>query len=129
MSYRVRLLLVLAAVVALGTLSQLVRVGRDGLFDPEGAASIFYVMGWAIGWLAVFPAARPWVVTGIVLAVTCLLEVAQLWHPPFLEALRATLPGRLLLGTTFSPRDFPAYFVGAAATLVVTRVLRDRPAR
>jgi len=45
--------------------------------------------------------------------LTCAIEFLQLWHPPFLESMRATLPGRLFLGNTFSWIDFPAYFVGA----------------
>ena len=48
-----------------------------------------------------------------VFAATCALEVLQLWQPPFLQALRATLLGRLVLGNTFSWADFPAYAVGS----------------
>jgi hypothetical protein len=44
---------------------------------------------------------------------TCAIEFLQLWHLPILESIRSTLPGRLVLGNTFSWMDFPAYFVGA----------------
>src|SRR5690242_17842921 len=47
-----------------------------------------------------------------VLLITCVLEFLQLWHPPWLEAIRRTLAGRLLLGTTFEWKDFPPYFFG-----------------
>jgi hypothetical protein len=56
-----------------------------------------------------------------VLAVTCALEFLQLWHPAPLEAARATLPGRLLLGTTFDWSDFPSYFAGALLAWPIVR--------
>lgn len=52
------------------------------------------------------------IAVGVCLA-TCGLEWLQLWHPPFLEAARATLAGRLVLGNTFSWLDFPPYVVGS----------------
>ena len=44
---------------------------------------------------------------------TCGVEFLQLWTPPFLQAMRATLPGRLILGNHFSWSDFISYFVGS----------------
>jgi hypothetical protein len=49
-----------------------------------------------------------------VFAVTCALEVLQLWHPAPLEAVRGTFLGRTLLGTTFVWWDFPHYALGCA---------------
>jgi hypothetical protein len=48
-----------------------------------------------------------------VCCATCGIEFLQLWHPPFLEALRQTLPGRLVLGNSFRWADFPPYFIGS----------------
>ncbi|MEQ8963007.1 MAG: DUF2809 domain-containing protein [Coleofasciculus sp. C2-GNP5-27] len=60
-----------------------------------------------------FPQASPlWTAIGVCI-VTCLLEVLQLWQPPFLQAIRATLLGRVILGNTFTWSDFPAYFIGS----------------
>ena len=50
-----------------------------------------------------------------------LLEVLQLWHPPFLEALRGHFLGRTVLGTTFSWSDFPHYVAGAVLGLMLAR--------
>lgn len=47
-----------------------------------------------------------------VCATTCVLEVLQLWQPPWLQAVRSTFPGGALLGTSFSWWDLPAYPVG-----------------
>lgn len=52
------------------------------------------------------------------LAWSCGVELLQLWHPAWLDALRAALPGRLVLGTTFNWLDFPPYFAGAALAAV-----------
>jgi len=61
-----------------------------------------------------------------VLAVTCCLEFLQLWHPLWLEACRRTIPGRLLLGTTFEWTDFPPYFIGAALGYALSRAFRKK---
>ena len=42
-----------------------------------------------------------------VFGVTCALEFNQLWHPPFLDAIRATFLGTALIGSTFVWMDFP----------------------
>lgn len=47
-----------------------------------------------------------------VFVITCILEFLQLWHPPFLTEIRATLIGKWLLGTTFAWWDFPHYLLG-----------------
>ena len=49
-----------------------------------------------------------------VLTATCFLEVLQLCHAPFLQAIRATYIGVLLIGNTFVWLDLPHYVLGAA---------------
>jgi hypothetical protein len=48
-----------------------------------------------------------------VLAITCVLEFLQLWHPPFLQLIRNTFIGRTILGSYFTWSDFPYYFLGS----------------
>jgi len=56
---------------------------------------------------------------------TCAIEFLQLWRPPALEFCRGTLPGRLVLGTTFSWSDFPPYGAGALlAWAMLARIQR-----
>lgn len=57
-------------------------------------------------------ASLAWVAVWVCLA-SCAIEFLQLWQPPFLQAIRATLPGRLILGNTFGWSDFPPYFIGS----------------
>ncbi|MEI6176385.1 MAG: DUF2809 domain-containing protein [Verrucomicrobiota bacterium] len=40
------------------------------------------------------------------------IEFSQLYHGPWIDAMRATLPGRLVLGSTFNWPDLPAYALG-----------------
>ena len=61
-----------------------------------------------------------------VCATTCVLEVLQLWKPPWLVAVREeTFLGGALLGTSFSWWDFPAYFIGCTlGWFLLHRLLR-----
>ncbi len=76
----------------------------------DACGGMAYVLAFAILASYILP---PTLSALTALAFTCLIEFLQLWHPPFLEAVRHTLPGRLLLGTTFHWSDFPPYFAGA----------------
>ena len=72
-----------------------------------------YVIAWIFFTLVLAPRLAPLPVCIAALLGTSAIEFLQLWHPPLLEAVRATLPGRLVLGSTFVWGDFPAYGIGA----------------
>jgi hypothetical protein len=74
----------------------------------------FYEIFWCLlaGFLLPRPKSRT--IAAWVLAVTCGLEFLQLWHPPALEAARATFLGATILGSSFDWGDFPYYFIGSA---------------
>ncbi len=82
----------------------LVKYGGDALW----ALAVFLGLGW------VFRQSR----TGRVAlaAVFCAwgVEFLQLYHAPWIDGIRATRPGRLVLGTTFNAPDLLAYLVGIA---------------
>lgn len=82
----------------------LVKYGGDALW----ALAVFLGLGW------VFRQSR----TGRVAlaAVFCAwsVEFLQLYHAPWIDAIRATRPGRLVLGTTFNAPDLLAYLAGIA---------------
>ena len=77
--------------------------GGDILYEVFWCLVVFLLIP---RWNTVIQA--PWWVFG----VTCILEFLQLWKHPYLQAIRATLLGRMLLGTTFVWWDFPHYAVG-----------------
>lgn len=81
----------------------------------DALGSVVYEIVWILLVLFIRPRWSPlWVAVGVC-GLTCGLEVLQLWQPPFLQTWRATLPGRLVLGNTFTWSDFPAYGVGSGA--------------
>lgn len=48
-----------------------------------------------------------------VFIVTSIIEIIQLWKPPFLEGFRYTFLGRMTLGTQFDWQDFIYYLIGS----------------
>jgi hypothetical protein len=112
-------------VLALGTIAvgllvhlwgaALGRVARDVLGDALWAAMI----AWWAGALA--PGARLATRSALAYAICVLVEVSQLYHVPWLDAVRATRPGHLVLGSGFDPRDLVAYAAGVAGTALLER--------
>ena len=54
-------------------------------------------------------------------AVCVAVELSQQYHTPSLDAIRRTVPGHLLLGSGYDPRDIPAYAAGILAAALVAR--------
>ncbi|MDF1836794.1 MAG: DUF2809 domain-containing protein [Planctomycetota bacterium] len=119
-SMRMRYGASLMLVLALGIASQAANgTGWNWVARQLGGA--FYVLAGVFLVLFLWPRCRTvWVCLGVLLA-TVLVEFAQLWHPGWLQALRGTRPGGLLLGSTFHWADFPYYFLGCGVGLVWTR--------
>ncbi|MBD2578113.1 DUF2809 domain-containing protein [Oscillatoria sp. FACHB-1406] len=87
-------------------------VGREWLNNSFGG--VLYEILWCLFFFAFFP--RKKAIAAIAVSVfvgTCALEFLQLVKTPWLDAIRATLIGRLLLGTTFVPSDFIYYAIGS----------------
>jgi predicted tellurium resistance membrane protein TerC len=121
--YRRRVLLGLILVVSLGLMAKFYQgVGQAWVNDAFGG--IPYVVFWMllVAWL--FPRSRPRSIALGVLGATCFLEWLQLWQPSWLQAIRATLPGQLVLGNTFVWSDFLYYVFGSALGWLMLRSLR-----
>ena len=84
---------------------------------------------WILAWLWVRPRTQVGSLTVVVTVVTCGIEFAQLWHPPWLDALRDTRVGGLLLGSTFAWSDFPAYLIGGVVGYALGRWSASRSGR
>ncbi len=120
---RRRLAVALAVVTVAGFASKFYRGPGDGWLN-DSLAGMFYVVFWCLAAAICWPAASPRRIVFVVLAMTCALEVLQLWRPPWLQKLRATFPGAALLGTTFVVSDFVYYAIGAAVGWWQVRRLR-----
>lgn len=121
-------------VVLLGSLVIILPVGYWVRFSEgwapawvnDGLGSVAYELFWIFLVAFLFPNLLPVTVAIAVCLATCAIEFLQLWQPPFLQAMRGTLPGRLVLGNTFSWTDFPAYFVGSWLSWWGLKTLRQR---
>ena len=56
-------------------------------------------------------------VTGLFICYT--IEISQLYQADWINAIRQTLPGKLILGSGFLYSDLLAYFIGIAAATTV----------
>lgn len=89
-------------------------------------SSIFYEMFWIFLAALIWPRLPPGWVAFWVFVVTSVLEFLQLWKPPFLQAIRSTLIGRLLLGNSFVWGDFLYYVLGCAVGWLILRTLKAK---
>ena len=110
---RRKILVSLVVVVPAGFYSKFYR-GPGAEWVNNSFDGVFYEIFWFLVFLLFLPGVRSSRLAGSVLAMTCLLEFMQLWHPPFLEMLRSHFLGAVILGTTFDWMDFPYYFLGSA---------------
>jgi Protein of unknown function (DUF2809) len=118
------LLLSLIVMVPIGYWVRFLAPGPEWLSDALG--SIAYEIFWVLLFVLLLPKSSPlWIAVGVFLA-TCGIEVLQLWRSPLLEAARATLPGRLVLGNSFTWSDFPTYAIGSFLGWVWVRSLAQK---
>ncbi|MDJ1181398.1 DUF2809 domain-containing protein [Roseofilum sp. BLCC_M91] len=110
-AYRRWLLVSLIAIIPLGMATKFYRGWAEG-WIIDYAGGILYEILWMILVTLAWPRLRLWKVAIAVFLFTSFLEVLQLWHPPLLQAMRSTLLGQLILGTTFVWWDFPHYAIG-----------------
>lgn len=122
-SYRFALLISIALVVPLGYIVRFYHGGQNEWSDFGG--SVAYEIFWIMLVIVCLPrSSLLWTAIAVCLA-TCAIEFLQLWKPPLLQMIRATLPGRIILGNTFNWSDFPSYFVGSFLGWAWVRSLRE----
>jgi hypothetical protein len=125
--YRRAVLISLIFIVIFGLITKFYRgVGQTWLNDTFGG--IPYEIFWILLVAFLWPQGHPGKIAGGVFMATCLLEFLQLWQPLWLQAIRATLPGRLVLGNAFDWGDFLYYAIGSGLGWIWLRALpRQRP--
>jgi hypothetical protein len=117
---RIRALVCAALLVPLGIGSKLY-TGPLEDWVRDSAGGFLYVMFWVFAVLAAAPRLHAGAVCVGVFLVTSALEFLQLWHPPFLTAVRSTFLGHALLGSTFAASDFLYYAAGCLAAYALCR--------
>jgi hypothetical protein len=119
-SSRVRVLLVLLIVVPLGIGTKFY-AGPGAVWVNGSLGGMLYEVFWCLTLALVARRPRPGAIAVSVFLATCVIEFSQLWHPTFLESLRAGFLGRTILGDTFDWNDFPPYLVGSILGWVLMR--------
>lgn len=114
-----------AAIVVVGLIVHRVDLGlhpvvRDMLGDALWAAMIYCWLG------ALMPRARWSARTLLALAICGGVEASQLYRSPWLDSVRATWPGHLLLGSGYDSRDLLAYFLGVVVAAGTHRLTSAR---
>ena len=122
--YRLILLVSIVIIIPLGYIIRFSQgIGPAWLHDALG--SVAYEIFWILLVAFIVPKFSVFKVAIGVCIATCILEFLQLWQPPFLQAARSTLPGRLVLGNTFVWSDFPSYFIGSFLGWGWTRFIKS----
>ena len=112
--------------LAIGTIAVGLTVHRDGtrlaprLHDVLGDALWAMMIVWWIGVAVPRVALRTRAL--VALAVCVAVESSQQFHTPMLDAIRRTVPGHLVLGSGYDPRDFVAYAAGVFAAALLVRL-------
>lgn len=114
-----------AATVAAGLCIRFARVGLPGFLTKFGGSALWALMlYWIVSSLS--PGIRPRRAGLIAAALAAAVEVFKLYHTPWLDGFRMTLPGILLLGRVFSWQDVAVYWTAIGVGVVVDARLRKR---
>jgi len=121
---RITYLFIIPCIIAIGLL---VRIKQDWFTDSVNlylgdalyAAMFLYVYSFLMPY-------RPDVLrAGYALATCYCIEFLQLYTAPWIMQLRATLPGKLLLGQGFLWSDILAYTIGVTVAFTANRIWLD----
>jgi uncharacterized SAM-binding protein YcdF (DUF218 family) len=121
--------LLIAVVIALGLSS---RAKPAQSFLPsvisEYAGDTLYALLVFLGLGFLFPKLSTWRAAALAFGISVLIEGNQLYHAPWLDALRQTRLGGLVLGFGFLWSDLLCYAVGVTMGAVLERLFRRKKA-
>jgi hypothetical protein len=121
---RLRYSLIALAIVILGLATRPLKYYSEfvgsALGDALYAALIYILIG--IAW----PRLRPSLTLIAATSLTWLVEVSQLWHTAWFDAVRQTTLGALALGGTFSFGDLGWYLLGTVTATLVEQAIPVR---
>ena len=108
---RLWLFVCVVAVIALGLASRKYPVLFPAIFGKYPGDALWALMVF-VGWAFVKPRASTAHLAVVALGISCAVEFSQLYQAPWLNDIRGTTMGHLVLGSTFSWFDIAAYAVG-----------------
>lgn len=107
MTPRSKYLVAVAAAIGLGLASRAATPWKDPGDALYATMMVFLVAASA-------PRLRPWIAAAVALACCVAIECSQLYRGAWVDAIRRTLPGRLVLGQGFHAFDLVDYAIGTA---------------
>lgn len=123
--YRMALLAGMMGIIPLGYVVRFSKALNAPLLQDIGGSLAYQVL-LMFGVAFLFPRLSLVKCAAAVFVFSCAVELLQLWQAPFIRGIRATWPGRVILGTTFNWWDFPPYALGCMLGWMVIRQLRQR---
>ena len=83
---------------------------------------------WALAvvvlWGLILPRATTMKIAGLAFLTSVLDEISQLYHAPWIDSIRSTSIGHLLLGFSFSWMDILAYATGILGGIIIESLVR-----
>jgi hypothetical protein len=115
-------IILLLLTIALGVAS---RVYRADIPDVAGSYAGDLLWAAALYWLLslVMRGANPFQLALTTLMISVAVELSQLYHAPWIDAIRATTPGAAMLGRGFLWSDLVCYAAGASLAAMIDHLL------
>jgi len=116
------------AVIATGLLWRSGFIPMPAALSKYGGDALWALMVF-VGFGFLLPRASTLSLALLALVFSWGVEFSQLYKAPWIDAIRSTLPGRLVLGNTFNWPDLPAYVLGVGLGAIMEWRLRKRTAQ
>lgn len=85
------------------------------------AGDTLWALAAFLGFGLILPGASTALVAGLAMTFSVLIELSQLYHAPWIDSIRETVLGGLVLGYGFLWSDLACYAVGVVLGVVVER--------
>jgi hypothetical protein len=122
-------LVLIALAAALGIGSRRFAPRLPGVVSAY-AGDTLWALAAFLGIGLLLPGASTRKIAVLALAFSAAIELSQLYHAPWIDSIRHTTPGGLVLGFGFLWSDLACYTVGVGLGVLIERLgLRERPAR
>ncbi|MDQ8197351.1 DUF2809 domain-containing protein [Pelagicoccus enzymogenes] len=106
--------------IVVGLLSRKYPIAGNYPGDALWATLVFFI------WILIFPKISLKIHFVLAMATSLCVEFSQLYHAPWINSLRQTVLGKLVLGSGFDPIDLIAYLCGCLLGVVIASRLPHR---
>jgi hypothetical protein len=91
-------------------------------FVATYAGDTLWALAAFLGVGLVLPRTSTWRVAVLAMLLSVLVEISQLYHAPWIDSIRSTTPGGLILGYHFVWSDLACYAVGVGFGVVIETI-------